>query len=466
MKRQIKREVFALTAVLSAATLLTGCSLTGEAGKSGSPDEGAPVASTETEAAPQLDPGPYTAEPNKGWDEVDGDLGIAAEMAEVANHTLLPFEVDNDLTVGGGDRRVWTLDQLNMDFPKPAQERLAPLAPKFLLGYGYFGSDSNEKRNAGNLVLRFEDPESAQQAADAIVETNLTEGHLAFFEDDPHEPGTEEKLEGHPDATAVRSMNGEGIDVVKVHNEYLMYTTAYNADEASDPDSVKWQQEYASDFFTKQAPLLDIVKTHKTEAGYGFSDEWPEVDPNDILKYTVLMPKDESFEALGGLPMQVNSRGMSGTYREVKEIHSMIDQAQVEAMAKSETSLFRTKHPEGAELIMATMRSVDVDSNFSEWDPPQDIPGMECYQYDPGFGTTYTCYLVYENYFAQGSAFEGRTQENKIEGEDGKPVMDPKEQLGQAMAAQYLILQQATSSSGEPASEDSATESASSEANS
>ncbi|MDK8795255.1 hypothetical protein QP968_05970 [Corynebacterium sp. MSK041] len=457
-----KRTSLPLAAMLTATALLsTGCSVLDGIGKSGE----APSEPTSVEVAeptgPEFDTGSYATEPHKGWPETNDEMGPSAEMALFANNTLLPYEVNNEFTRNAAHRRVWKLDNLSMDLPKVALDRLDPLGEKFLLGYAYLGNDASKSRSVGNFVLRFEDPESAQKAADALTETHLTEGSMYFFEGDPHNPGTEEPVAGHNDATAVRTADGEGLDAVKVHKEYLLMSTAYvdkSGDEGNDdagPEATKWQGEYVSSFFSKQIPILDTLKTHKTAAGYGFSDEWPPLDPKHILQYTVLSPKDQSVQSLGGLPMALEPRGMAGRYKEVPEILSMIDQAKVEAMATMDTSLFRTKNPEGAKLILATMHAVTADLDYEPWDAPQEVPGMECKKEDGAAGTVYTCYLVYENYFAHASAFEPKKDPDAVEGtdKDAESVLAPSLQLSQAMAAQYLILQKAPTSAGTPTSE-------------
>ncbi|PMC64239.1 hypothetical protein CJ203_06680 [Corynebacterium tuscaniense] len=456
-----KRAVLPLAAVLTTVALLTsGCSITDLLGKGGLSSSETSAPETLDQTGPEFDTGSYPTNPSEGWPETDDKMGPSAEMALFANNTLLPYEVNNEFTRNAAHRRVWTLDNLSLDLPKVALDRLAPLGEKFLLGYAYLGNDASKNRSVGNFVLRFEDPESAQKAADALTETHLTEGSMYFFEGDPHNPGTEEPVAGHNDATAVRTADGEGLDAVKVHKEYLLMSTAYvdkrgnGGDDDTGPEATKWQGEYVSSFFSKQVPILDTLKTHKTAAGYGFSDQWPPLDPKDILQYTVLSPKDQSVQSLGGLPMALEPRGMAGMYREVPEILSMIDQAKVEAMATMDTSLFRTKNPEGAKLILATMHAVTADLNYEPWDPPQEVPGTECKKEDGAAGTVYTCYLVYENYFAHASAFEPKKDPDAVEGtdKDKKPALAPSLQLTQAMAAQYLILQKAPTSSGTPTS--------------
>ena len=449
-----KRTALRLAAMLTVTALFsTGCSVLDIAGKSG---EGPAEPTTDEvldQPGPELDTGSYSTEPHKGWPETDDGLGPSAEITLLANNTLLPYEVNKDFKRGTASRRLWNFDSLSLDLPKVTRDRLAPLGDKFLVGYAYLADDGSPDRGVGNFVLRFEDPESAQKAADAISETNLKEGSMYFFEDDPHRPGTVEDLPNYNDATAVRTDDGKSVDAVTVHKEYLLMSTAFASDDNADAETKKWQGAYISEFFTKQVPILDTLKTHKTAAGYGFSDEWPALDPKDILKYTVMAPRDESVRALGGLPMALEPRGMAGGYKEVPEILSMIDQAQVEAMADMETTLYRTKNPEGAKLILATMHALGADLNHQPWDPPQEVQGMECWQDSRSTGTVYTCYLVYENYFAESSAYEGDKDPDAVEGsDDGKTTMDPKLQLSQAMAAQYLILQKAPTSAGTPTS--------------
>lgn len=451
------RRALALTATLTASVLLTGCSHDENSSSSQAPETTATETIAESSAdassadSAQFDTGSYKTDPIQPWSETSDHDGPAVEMALIANNTLLPYEVDPDLTAGSRKELVWAPNKLAFDLTPSAVNRLKQLGSRFLRGVEYRGETSNASRSAANFVLRFEDEASAQEAADMMMDVWLTEGTFKFSDSDPDTPGTEEDVPGRPNARGLRSAEGDTLDVVEVHNEYLLWSEMMNAMPTSNPgarespqahnspEETAWQGDYARKFAEKQIPILDTLPTKKTDAGYGMSDSWQPVDPDDILRFAVAGPKDESVKRIGVFAASDSPRAMAANYADTRTMLNAIDQAGVEAMAQNETNLFRAKNPEAAQLLLATRRSINADQEIEKWDHPQGVPGAECVtSYNSVVGKYHSCYLAYENYYAEATGYEPSTADV-----GGANAADVKNQVQQAIAAQYLILQQA-----------------------
>lgn len=465
MQSRALRTLTTITATATAAMLLTGCA--GTDAEHGDNDVAQDSPGTNTVASSgeaQYDTGAYKSEPLPGWSETTDQDGPTVEMTNIANNTVLPYEVDKDFAESTRVEYYDHLGKFAFDLPQEGLDRLGAVESKFLLGYGATAT-ADDGRVASNIVVRFVDPEGAKTAADALVETLTTEGPEKALESDPDQPGFIIEVPQLPNARAVRSQNGTEFDLVTTHNEYLMFTTSWLTTDSPEqllddapptdgpvevavsPELMQWQVDYATGFVEKQTPLLDTIPTKKTEAGYGASDTWPAVDPDDILRFTLASPTDDATPRTYTFTGAMNNRQMAGNYSSVPQMLNVLDQAGVEAMAQNQTRLFRAKNKESAELLAATLSALRSDGEIEYWDEPQGVPGVKCSTtFESEFSTTYACDLVYENYFAtmvisdtdflQG---EQRVGENA----DDAPKVDPKTQLSQAMAAQYLILQQA-----------------------
>ena len=465
MHSRALRTLTSITATATAAVLLTGC--TGTSEEDGTDEAGQDISHTNTVAAvgeAQYDTGAYRSEPPAGWSETTDQDGPTVEMTNIANNTVLPYEVDKDFTESTRVEYFDHLGKFAFDLPKEGLDRLRAIEPKFLLGYGTTAA-AEDGRVASNIVVRFVDPEGAKAAADALVETFTTEGPEKVLESDPNQPGFLIEVPQLSGAQAVRSQNGTAFDLVSTHNEYLIFTTSWLTTDSPEqllddapltngpvevvvsPELMQWQVEYATDFIEKQTPLLDTIPTKKTTAGYGSSDTWPAVDPDDILRFTLASPTDDATQRTYSFTGAMNKRQMAGNYSSVPQMLNALDQAGVEAMAQNQTRLFRTKNKESAELLGATLSALRSDGEIEYWDEPQSVPGTKCSTtFENEFSTIYACDLVYENYFATAtiSATDYSHGEQRV-GEDSENAskVDPKTQLSQAMAAQYLILQQA-----------------------
>lgn len=437
---------------VAAATLLTSCGLPGfsddveptDIAHAGAESHD-PIEPSDTADAdhPQYDTGSYKTQPAQGWNETSDQDGPTVEMARIADNTLLPYEVDAALKTATRVEYYDTPGKFAFDLNEGPITALRELGSAFRIGYGVF-AEADDGRNASNIVIRFEDPEAAKVASDAIEKSFLTEGRSAPDEAGNSQPDQPVDIPGHPDAHATLSSDGRTLSMLEIHNEYLMLVTAESDAETLDEG---WQASYVAGFVDRQKPLLDTIPTKKTPAGYGFSNEWPPVDPDDILRFTLAHPTGEDEAETFSFTGAMNKRQMAGNYSDAPKMLNAIDQANVEAMAQNQTRLFRTKNRESAELIAATMKAARADGEVEFWDHPEGVPGVTCStEFVDDMRTSYSCGLVYENYFATATIEEtdfSAPGETRVGDSEQTTQTDPKKQLAQAMAAQYLILTQA-----------------------
>lgn len=452
VKANTRTHLTALISVISASALLVGCAPSGTEDAAPANDEAASGASTTAE--PQYDTGSYRTEPHPGW-TMDDKLGEIVETHMIAENTLLPYEVDGHFTQGDGKQNLGDIFFLQAQFQEPVSGALKAVEPNFLTGYSYGGSTEKKDRSVTNAVYRFTDADSARQAADIIaVETPNIEPEVSMTGEEQKDFPIE--IPGYPDAVAHNNPSYASTSAVVVHNEFLVYSFATNEFDFEDPDSFEettapeaqeWMPGYISAFFDKQIPLLDTIPTKKTEQGYGMSDQWPEMDPDNILKYVVMAPEDVERE--GPPPSATNNRFMASNYRNQKDFLETLDRVKPLAMAQGESMLFRTKNKPDAELLRASFLATDVTGEEEEYEEPQGLPGTTCYTNPVEHGKVYYCYLVHENYFATASVhdvqlvLEMTPEVGGKETEAEEEKIDPRKKLSQIMAAQYALLKDA-----------------------
>lgn len=464
----MKTQTAAISLLLASA-LLTACSaqddnaVNASATPAESSDTAADVVSSSA-GDEQLETGEYRTEPHKGWPRDNDKIGSIIETNRIAFNTLLPYEVDPAFSVGGVSDRDSSIDTFQFAVPPKVSEALNEVGSKYLTGFHTMATTEKEDRKVENYVARFTDPESAQRAADLIHSSLLAQsgGDRSVGEPGPLE---EIAVPGQNTARATIDTPRAMAYAVDTHNEFLIYSVALNLsstdreiaemapgevhganqslDPETDPSSLDWAPEYFSTFLAKQHPLIDTIPTHITEAGYGQSAEWPDADPDNLLKFSVLKP--DSYKQTGPVPAATNERMMVGNYRNVPEMFTLYQQANIEAASQGETMLFRTKNPESAQLIRATYASMDDASDPQPYDDPQGVPGTECYVSHTAHGKNYSCTLVYENYFAEGSEDEIDSTSPDVGGSTStqEAQVDHKARLSRKMAAQYLLLKQA-----------------------
>lgn len=444
----------AVVAAVAASALLTGCSSPSEPVLSTGETDETTASSASDGATPetQFDTGNFNAEPHPGWSRDSAEIGPIVEAMRIGSATLLPYEVDDSFARGGASS-ILSFEGVQDVVPKPVFEALQPLAESYLTGYGRVGLQKNMPHRAQQSLLRFTDPESAQQAAHIIQETMLAKGGGTIVPED-RQPIPAVEVPGQPEVLATIDTPGGVMTSVRAVNEFVLLADTRNTavtDGRESPEDfekkladVEWMPAYHAAFYTKQVPLIDTIPTHKTAEGVGKSDQWPEADPDDLLRYT-LMPAENTRKAYR-TPSWANERLMAGNYTNVDERFRMFTQADITAMAQAETLVYRTANPQQAELLRATFTVEDAESEPQPYDEPQGVPGATCSTFPTAHGTRYNCTLVYENYFVDAGVTEidGATPDVGAKpSQESEPMPDAKTQLSQMIAAQYLLLTKA-----------------------
>ena len=438
---------------VASALLLTGCN-SADTGGDGKPAETTEATSTQ---AATYDTGAYKSTPHPGWPASAGEtIGPITETTLIGANTLLPYEVDNRFSRGGLPQRQSTFELFSSLFASNIREKISSLEPTYLTGFTQLANDPKTKSNAENTVARFVSPQAAEDAAKLLNDTFLAEGGSDLATGDPA-PLEKVTIPGKEDILASKDERRQVQRAFFTKDEYLffVYTSNESLDENNDPidhgpESMDWMQEYVKAFADKQLPLIDLIPSHKTAEGYGKSDEWPNPDPNDILRYAVMKPKE--VELVGTVPVTLNARLLTSNYLDKAAILKLYDNAKIDAAASAETLLLRAPNEAHADLIEATLKALDAEvEGIEPYDEPQNVPGTTCYTSPGNNATYYSCYLRYGNYVARGNLVDIKPDEDEVTtsaAPDDQKV-DVKTQLSHIMAAQYLILQEAPKENSE-----------------
>ncbi|MDK8795246.1 hypothetical protein QP968_05925 [Corynebacterium sp. MSK041] len=440
--------VVASTAV--SALLLTGCggiNILNQDKQDDSADQ-----TTGTESA--YDTGFYNAEPHPGWRKKTWEsLSLVTETNLVAAYTLLPYEVDEAFSGGRNPLRSDSFTDFQAGMPDQVAEKLNHLEQKWLGGYTQEAVDSAGKRGAEHSVHRFESPEDAQEAAQLMHDAYLAEGGTDYL-GDANYPLENVDIAGDPKVLAAKDEQQQAQIAITTKDEYLMVAKTHNdkLDENSaviphGPDSMDWMSGYGRAFADKQAELLSDIPSHKTAKGYGQTDDWLPLDPDDILRYTLMPPRQG--QSVGTTALPLNARLTASRFVSTPEVLRLYESSDIEAAGVAETLLLRASSPEQAEHIESEFTSIDANSGLFEtlepYDDPQNVPGTSCYSSPQTSSTFYFCYVRHENYLAYASFMDHAPVESDSASDE--PEVDGKTKLSQMVAAQYLILQEAPTSS-------------------
>lgn len=442
---------------LALCTIATTTSLVACSTESEEPTNSAMESVSDSASAEQkeFDTGEYRTTPHPGW-TMDDKLGPISETNMIGQNTLLPYEVDENFPKGRATNREADFNFFTMRFDKPTQEALEELRTSFLTGYAHGGKTENGDKLVENVVYRFVDAESAQKAVDLVEKSKYSSGTVFPLRGDEEELSPLE-IPGHEDAVGKISPSQGIAKAVVAHNEFVVLSAVSNelkfdmtgeSDVQPGEEDQEWMPTYIGAFLDKQIPLLDTIPTKKTEQGFGLSDQWQPMDPDDILKYVVMAP--EGVDRVGPTPAATNNRMMAGNFTSQKELLAALEQANVEASAQGETVLFRTKNEASAELLRASMNVIDATGTAEEYDEPQGLPGTQCHTFPTERGDVHSCTLVDGNYFATASVQEPNPALDQTPEVGGKETtaenekdIDPRTKLSQIMAAQYALLKDA-----------------------
>lgn len=447
---RISTRVAAILTTVAAAGALTGCSVLEQFQQPEEQQASEEQATSEVPEEEKYDTGQYRKEPHPGWPETPVDMTSYSEGNQIGYQTLLPYEVDPErFTQGRMPVRYNTFGRISLVFPDAVNEATKPFEKNYISGYIHPASDEDGNQIAENYIWRFTDPTSAEGFANAIRDTYLAEGGINW-EDDTTYPLEYIDIPGHPGAAGMKDEEGDQVHMVTTYNEFVIFANAMDnrdldmAEEEKNQD-LTWAVDYMSKFLTMQLPMMDDIETHKTEEGFGKHDKLQPMDPDNILKYVVMSP--EGVEMNGPVPAHMNKRAMNGMFKATGEVSRLLDQADIEAMAIGESTLFRLANPQNAEMMLASFRALDSEDEPEKFDEPQGVPGTECYSTYEGSGKLHYCYLKYENYYAHISKFENTSANSEAtignDPEEEANKVDPKTQLSQMVAAQYLMLRAA-----------------------
>lgn len=380
-----------------------------------------------TVASADYDTGKYKTTPGKLLRDTDESNVRSIESRVLSEYVPLPFEVDPALTQGALSTVLYNSPMLLVAFTQETQEVI--VGKNFLYGYYNAGLQPSDDPTVpafavNQAVLRFEDPESANQVVHELHQAELRQGDRnsgTYF------------IEGLPQAyisSHVNDRNGAiKYSVFIPHEEYVIYYWT----EAPDGNDTQ-QTDFISKAFKLQAPLLEEFPSVKTAKGYGKTDQFPSMDAGQILKYAVqpLEDEDPTFSAYG-------PRGMAAGFVNPKLAYDTLVQAGSTYNARGGTDVFRATNDFGAQAIANAFISERVENGFEEYSEPQSLPQATCVEKLLVDGKEYGCTIVVGRYVGTGSVKADVTDEDQ----EAK-----KKNLSQKMAAQYLIFQEADQNYG------------------
>ena len=225
----MNRLKICVAALLSVSvTTLTACSITD---KLGGNTQSPPAEATTTEAQ-QFDTGDYKTEPATVTGEVDEQLANTLAVSDLAEYVPLPFEIDPVVSEGRGSQLIFGAKSMAISL---SDTQVTILEDNGLL-YGYQNNAKSPTEKAtdtgfsvNHAVLRFKDPQTAENAANALHQEAITAGQKTL-EGEPPIPQSAVEIEGVPQAR-VYATNWDFEDTISYTSftpqaEYLIYTWA------------------------------------------------------------------------------------------------------------------------------------------------------------------------------------------------------------------------------------------------
>ena len=382
----------------------------------------------------EFDSGDYRVTPlptERGADSPE--MGPAIEAERYADHLVLPHEVNEDISHIRMSYVYLSAQDFSgglFDSQKPAFE---PLSETFVSGYNMEGRNADGTRETRYRLIRFANPDAAQQAAAAFADVDRTMGrHLS--QQDPIEPGVPVDITGHPEVFATQ-INRQ-LSVLTTHNEFLIWVEAFNdvalyrlgTEIGTD---VQWQHDFVGHFLDQQVPQLDAIVTHITEDGYGTSPSWQPLDPEELLKYTVIAPPDRTDPRFN--PVTINARNAAGRHTDSKAVFDILNDGGVDIVGRNVSSVYRGRDEDSAAQMLQSFTQHYLDAGYMTYEDPQGIPDTTCLTRDETSGPSFTCFMVHGRYFAIASEKEKSNDFSREE---------LRYQLSQIMAAQYKMFQQ------------------------
>lgn len=470
-----KNFKFAATA-LAASLLLVGCSNQTASEPAADPTTEATnlgvgnVATTETEATAQYDHGAYFPEYRTPFRQPDSiGTGSITQSNNIADGSVIGFEVNPELNVltesgfisAAGD--LWEFMYTN--YASALKEGNVPIQG------GYWISNTTEDKNYDltTAIIRLDSPETARKVAQQLNEISTTQGGSLYeyqqLVDDPsliepdfvYAPTTVKSPSRNTLASGTVGEKLNQVDqknatlqTVTPHNEFVLYT-----ESITDLEDSEVARADVGTFLNKQIPLLDLIPTHKTKAGYGKTDGFLPADEHGLTRYAVTTPAElQGSLHIGG---ELSARGYATTQTNPEYVLKAFDLAGIDHVGTWETSVGQASNPDSANLFQSAYLSSAKEDDFTSYDEPQALPNTKCITTDTSLGGHLECVMVFEDKIALG--FENFTK--SVDTSDSSDSIDPtssegetdpfrptnfedaKKLLSQKMAAQYLIFQNA-----------------------
>jgi hypothetical protein cresD4_01395 len=432
--KKLKASVVALLSV----ALLSACgNLPNPLGKS--QDSSTEQTSTATDAAGTTSAAPaafntggFKTEPHNALPDPTPETGRASEAFLMGEYVPLPYEVDPILEKGQASRPVTETRDLRVAFTSSEINAIAPLDNKLQSGF-YNAAEKPRERpfdptfSATQTLLRYDSPETAQEVAQKLYEDDIApkpEGAMAL----PYQP---DSVAGMPNSSYVMSYvaadtGAKSYNTLTTYNEYVIITYA-----SAPPGQEQWSRDYVKKAYNQQVPLLEQFPGIKTAAGYGKSPTYPPHDPNNIIIYAV-WPREEDQP---DWPGTLGPRATAGAYANSKEIYNTMTQQGATHNGKNMSFVFRANNDFGAQAILNSFMSSDLQIGAKEYPEPQGVPDTKCVVREEITGTTHSCYVTNGRYLAQ-------VVKTTV---SSKPEEKAKQQelVSQMVAAQYEILKKA-----------------------
>ena len=428
-----KRVGARVVAMLAAVSALAACA----GDQPSSPEATSPVSTTTTQDS-RFDTGVYSTAPRSWGAPTEEELRVNEVIGYNAN-SVFPHEVDPALDIRKSMVGTYNLHDLHHVLDEEVVDLLTPFSDKLVAANGLMTTDFEGDRFGLQVLLRFDNPDVAKEAAAAIVTHDREHGrHYALA---PFQPVA---IPEHPEVEATEI--GPLITAVTTRNEYLVYAAAENKihyppwlsplfiDPAS-PDiwwnDTSWQPGFLSTYFTFQLPGIDQTQARKTVDGYGASEDWNRFELPDMEPYLVLVREGQRP---GGLP----PRAVVPHFRHVRQHQEALEKANVDAALVETAYMYRTPDPQKAEalaedLINIVLFEEGFEVGYEEYDEPQAVPGTRCTSLQTTEGRWYYCVQQYGRYVVTSNEYVAT---DTADNETGKTT------LSQRMAAQYLLFEQ------------------------
>ncbi|MFD4268128.1 hypothetical protein [Rhodococcus sp. NPDC058481] len=405
-------------AVLCAGVLLAGCSSTGD---------GEPTAKSGGDAAPAvdaaaLDTGSYPTSPAPEFERATKDNIIEVEGQRLAEFTVVPFEIDPELT---STKMPTMVMRSGKNLGVVISGNAGDIAHNNQMLYGYVTTAAtntpnvtDESRSVVNAVMRFNNPEAAAKAAREI-QTELT------TVDDGAGIATAETIDVLPNTLVSTRGNSfkagpeVSVNALTPHGDYLLYTWA-----KAPADQKDWTAKAVAKAVGLQGALIDKFPAQPTkEQNGGKSAEFPMVDQDKVLIYAI--PEEDAQTQLGDDLAAYGPRGMSHRSTNPPLTYKVLSETGSEHNAVAKTTVYRAKDDAGAQKIAEEFTNDLTSQGFTTAPSPQGLSDATCVTKDTVQGTADYCMVVNGRYVGEASG------------------LDNKKDVDQQISAQYLIFEKA-----------------------